>query len=361
MATTLTREATTTRVKRAIIDGDIHNDMPSPAALLPFLPAEWRDYQARFGTFNYSATEYPRINPNAARHDAWPPEGGNPGSSLSFMREQLLDNWNVEYGILNCLIRPGSRRLTQAAVVAQALNDWQVATWLDPEPRLRASIIVPEDDGPAAAAEIDRAARDSRFVQVILVARTSEPLGRRKYWPMYEAAVRNNLPVGIHFGGSGGFAFTGAGRPSYYIEDHAGMSQAFHAQVISLVCEGVFEQFPDLKIVLIEGGFAWLPPLIWRLDAAYRRLRAETPHLKRPPSDYIRKHFWITTQPMEEPTKPAQFHQLLEQLDMSDRLIFATDYPHWDFDAPDQAFPVRLDPALEQRIMTENAKALYRF
>lgn len=361
MATTLTREQTRTRVKPAVIDGDIHNDLPSPQALLPFLPAEWRDYHARFGTFGYSATAYPRINPNAARHDAWPTGGGNPGSSLTFMREQLLDAWNIEYGILNCLIGAGARRLDQSAAVAQAINEWQVATWLDPEPRLRASLVVPYEDGQLAAAEIDRAARDRRFVQVLLIARTAEPLGRRKYWPLYEAAVRNDLPIGIHFGGSGGFPFTGAGRPSYYIEDHAGMAQAFQSQVVSLVCEGVFEQFPTLKIVMIEGGFAWLPPLMWRLDAAYGRLRAETPHLKRLPSEYIREHFWITTQPMEEPTKPAQFHQLLDQLGMSDRLIFATDYPHWDFDAPDQAFPVRLDPDLERRIMADNAKGLYKF
>jgi predicted TIM-barrel fold metal-dependent hydrolase len=361
MATTLTRETTRARVKPAVIDGDIHNDLPSPQALLPFLPAEWRDYHARFGNFGYSATTYPRINPNAARHDAWPPEGGIPGSSLEFMREQLLDGWNIEYGILNCLIGAGARRLEQSAAVAQAINEWQVAAWLDPEPRLRASLVVPYEDGQLAAAEIDRAAKDRRFVQALLIARTAEPLGRRKYWPLYEAAVRNDLPVGIHFGGSGGYGFTGAGRPSYYIEDHAGMSQAFQSQVISLVCEGVFERFPTLKIVLIEGGFAWLPPLMWRLDAAFRRLRAETPHLKRLPSEYIREHFWITTQPMEEPTKPAQFHELLEELGMSDRLIFATDYPHWDFDAPDQAFPVRLDPALERRIMADNAKALYKF
>ncbi len=361
MATTLTREVARTRVKPAVIDGDIHNELGSPKALLPFLPAAWRDYHERYGTFGYSATTYPRINPNAARHDAWPPGGGTPGSSLVFMQEQLLDAWNIEYGILNCLSGAGARRLDQSAAVAQAMNEWQIATWLDPEPRLRASLVVPYEDGQLAAAEVDRAARDRRFVQILLIVRTAEPLGRRKYWPLYEAAVRNDLPIGIHFGGSGGYAFTGAGRPSYYIEDHAGMSQSFQAQVISLVCEGVFERFPTLKIVLIEGGFAWLPPLMWRLDAAYRRLRAETPHLKRPPSEYIREHFWITTQPMEEPTKPAQFHQLLEQLGMSDRLLFATDYPHWDFDAPDQAFPVRLDADLERRIMADNARGLYKF
>jgi predicted TIM-barrel fold metal-dependent hydrolase len=177
---------------------------------------------------------------------------------------------------------------------------------------------------------------------------------------MYEACVRNNLPLGIHFGGSGGHAYSGAGWQSHYIEDHSGMSQSFQPQVVSMITEGVFDRFPTLKIVLIEGGFAWVPPLLWRLDRAWSKLRAEVPHLKRTPSEYFREHFYITTQPMEEPGKPEHFHQLLEQLDMNDKLLFATDYPHWDFDAPDQAIPVRLDRELERDIMAENARRLYR-
>ena len=56
---------------------------------------------------------------------------------------------------------------------------------------------------------------------------------------------------------------------------------------------------------MIEGGFAWLPALVWRLDRTVERMRGEVPHLKRKPSEYIREHIWVTTQPMEEPERTA--------------------------------------------------------
>ncbi|MCC6456135.1 MAG: amidohydrolase [Caldilineaceae bacterium] len=344
----------------AVIDCDIHNAPPTDKALYPYLPKRWQEYHQTIGSRGHTGGIYTRAVPNAARRDAWPPTGEPPGSNLDFMREQLLDRWQLEYGILNPLYGAGGQlNLEYGAALSQALNDWQLAEWTEPEPRLKASIIVPYEDGELSAAEIYRAAALPGFVQVLVVARTAEPLGRRKYWKMYEAASEHNLPIGIHFGGAGGGPITGAGWPSHYIEDHAGMSQAFQAQVTSLVCEGVFEQFPNLRIVLIEGGFAWLPPLAWRLDQSWRKLRAEVPALRRAPSEYIHDHFWLTTQPMEEPPKRQYFLQLLQQLDADDRLMFATDYPHWDFDAPDRAFPVQLERTLKQKIMAGNARKLY--
>ena len=73
----------------------------------------------------------------------------------------------------------------------------------------------------------------------------------------------------------------------------------------SLVCEGVFERFPALQVVLIEGGFAWVPSLAWRLDQHWARMRDEVPHLKRPPVRIHPRALWFTTQPIEEPERPG--------------------------------------------------------
>jgi predicted TIM-barrel fold metal-dependent hydrolase len=360
--TLIAEQATTQeRTKLAVIDCDIHNAPASNTTLRKYLPERWRRHHEIFGLRGHSGAYYPRANLNAARTDSWPPSGLPPGADLPFLREQLLDLWDMDYGVLNPLNGAGGQlNLEFAAALSTATNDWQIEEWLDPEPRLRASIIVPYEDGAASAREIRRVAGDRRFVQALVVARTAEPLGRRKYWPMYEALVEHDLPLGFHFGGNGGGPISAVGWPSFYIEDHAGMPTSFEYQVASLVLEGVFEQFPTLKVVLIEGGFAWLPPLMWRMDNAYKKLKDEVPYLKRLPSEYVREHFWITTQPVEEPPKPRQFLEFMEHLAMPDRLMFATDYPHWDFDAPDEAIPANLAPELRKAILADNARALYK-
>jgi predicted TIM-barrel fold metal-dependent hydrolase len=177
---------------------------------------------------------------------------------------------------------------------------------------------------------------------------------------MYEAAVEHDLPLGVHYGGWGRGPITGTGFGSYYIEDQVGMATAFQDQLTSLVVEGVFERFPTLRVVLIEGGIAWLAALMWRLDRAWKLLRAEAPHLDRLPSEAIREHVWLTTQPMDEPTGAGDLGVLFDHLDMDDRIMFATDYPHWDFDSPERAIPKALGADRRRRILRDNAHALYR-
>jgi uncharacterized protein len=222
-------------------------------------------------------------------------------------------------------------------------------------------MIVPAEHSEQAVAEIERLAGHPGFVQVLLVARSAAPLGDRRYWKMYEAAARHDLPIGIHYGGGvRGVPISSAGWPSFYLEDHAGMSAAFQAHVASLIFGGIFDRLPNLRIALIEGGFAWLPSLAWRMDTHWERFRAEVPQVRRRPSEYVREHFWMTTQPMEEPHRPADLHKVFEHLGGTDKVMFSTDYPHWDFDHPAHAFQVRLPAAQRDNIYTENARAFYK-
>jgi predicted TIM-barrel fold metal-dependent hydrolase len=342
------------RTAYELIDCDVHNPIGEDD-LFPRLPGALRRRVETYGLREPAGAVYPRFVPG--RQDLHRPADQ---SKVDFLRETLLDEWGVSAAILNPLTPAGLQLdLELDAALARAANDCQAADWLDHDDRLRASIVIPYEAPDLAVEEIERRAGDRRFVQVQLLGRPHEPMGRRKYWPIYEACARHGLVVMSHAFYANGNPTTGAGWPSFYIEDHVGPAQAMQANLISLVFEGVFERFPGLRVISAENGLAWAASLMWRLDAAWELMRDEVPHLTRPPSAYIREHVWFCTQPMEEPHRPEYFLQMIEQIGAPEQIVFASDYPHWDWDAPDQAFPVRLPDDLERRIRAENARALY--
>ena len=253
-----------------------------------------------------------------------------------------------------------SRTWSSAPPSSAPSTSGKLECWCKPEPRLKASILVGQDNTEAAVAEIERCAATGKYVQVNVSPRANEPLGRRRYWPIYEAAQAAGLPLGIHVGGYGGHAPTGGGWPSYYNEEHHSNAHSVAAQLTSLVIEGVPERFPKLKFVFIEGGFGWVPAITWRMDKHWQRFRDEVPHVKRPPSEYVREHFWFTTQPIEEPDNARHLRAVIEWIGI-DRLLFSSDYPHWDYDDARFAFKTPLTDAERAKIFNANARAVYKF
>jgi predicted TIM-barrel fold metal-dependent hydrolase len=209
-------------------------------------------------------------------------------------------------------------------------------------------------------AEIEARASNPDFVQILVLPRTDEPLGRRRYWPIFEAAERNNLPIAVHVGGTNGHPSTGSGWPSYYMEEHHAVAESMQAVVVSLIFEGVFERFPRLRVVIMEGGLGWIPSLCARMDRNWERMRSEVPHLRRRPSEYLHESIWFTTQPMEEPEQPGHLLDLMDRIGW-DRLLFSTDYPHWDFDDPRYAFRAPLTPMQRRQVLFGNAQRFYGF
>ena len=143
------------------------------------------------------------------------------------------------------------------------------------------------------------------------------------------------------------------------MEFHTTEALAAMAHIASFVCEGVFQKFPALKVAIIEGGMAWLPALMWRLDKDWRGCRMEVPWLTESPSKLIRRHIRLTTQPIEEPENPKHLLETINHMGSDTMLLFATDYPHWDFDAPDRAVPSVIKGELREKIMWKNAAELY--
>jgi predicted TIM-barrel fold metal-dependent hydrolase len=340
------------------IDSDIHPSVPNLKALLPYLDDHWRDMVQQRGMDELNSISYPANSPLTARAD-WRPAQGKPAATLEQVRAECLDPFETSIAICNCLY--GVQLLfseDMAAAFARAVNDWMAKEWLDRDPRLRASIVVPIQNVEMAVDEIERCAADPRFVQVLLLASVDHPLGKRHYWPIYAAAERHGLTIGIHAGSNYHNPPTAVGWPSYYTEDYVAQAQAFQSQVTSLICEGVFSRHDKLKFVLLESGWTWLPAHLWRLTKYWRGLRMEIPWVDRSPTEIVRTNFRLSLQPTDGPPNKESLERIIEHMQSDDLLLFSTDYPHWQFDGT-AALPDGLSPALVRKITVDNPRATY--
>jgi len=355
----------------AIIDTDVHPSFNfMKPGVLKQLPQKWRDYVAEYGALRPGnpGGDRPRHREFASRWDTEPPDGGEPMSNPDFAREQLLDKFDITAAMLNDIagfVFSGARNTPRelAEAMCSALNDDRVEMWFKHDPRWYGSINAPYEVPERAVREIVRCKEDpefgDRWRQVMFAPDNVNPPGHEKYYPIYEACEEYDLPIGMHVLAS--HRITANGSPNFYFEEHCDWAAYNFPIISSLIFEGVFDRFPNLKIALIELAWSWVVPLGWRLDRAYDLMRSEVPHLQKRPSEYLRDHFWFSTQPMEEPENPAWFDQILkafEDFGMADKLMYSSDYPHWDFDEP-SALPTSLSDEQRRRILGENASALY--
>jgi predicted TIM-barrel fold metal-dependent hydrolase len=353
--------------RSSIIDTDVHQRLKSDKDLLPYLPRAYQQDILNFG-LRLSTTGsggYLNGGDRGYRADSWPEDGTIAGSELEMMQQQLLDAYNVEYAILTGQDLLPVSTLPDAnygAAVAAAYNDWLIEHWLDKDDRLKGLAYVALQDPRQAAKEIERVAAHPDIVGVIVANGARFLYGQRFYDPVFEACQAHNLPFVLHVGGEGygsNPSPTVAGYPSYYAEIRQTRAPGYQAHIASMVFEGLFERFPKLQVVFVEGGYIWLPTFLWRLDADWRALHNQTPWVQKAPSEYVFEHCKFTTQPMETGDGPRSLLTVFEWAKAEQTLMFASDYPHWDFDSPEKSLP-RLPDELHRRVFSETAREVFQ-
>jgi uncharacterized protein len=333
------------------IDCDVHVAPESIDALLPYMDDYWRDYVANAGLM---------LSPNLT--GSYPATAPAPPHDVDALRREVLDPSGVRHAVLTCLSAfDASRNGYYEAALCTAINDWLRAEWLERDDRLRASMVVPTLDTEAAVAEVERVGSEPGFVQVLLPVRSDAPWGVKRFHALYEAIAARDLVLALHAWGRPGLAPTATGFTHSYFEDYLADSQAIvQAQVMSLVSEGVFDRVPSLRVALLECGFSWLPPMLWRFDKDWKAVWREVPWLKSRPSDYVRRHIRATTAPAQLPADAAQAAQLAEMLGARDMLMFASDHPHEHGDGHLDTLLDVLDDEGRDAVLHGNAAALYR-
>jgi uncharacterized protein len=359
MTTPLTNETSlpsTLRPTGPVMDLDVHEALLSWHDVLPYLAEPWRQLVA-------SEAWVPPAFPLAYwtghglnRGDSRPASGAPAGSSYELFKEQVLDAYPIKYAVLTGQFLPGDMeaQFELASALASAYNDWVLENWVKRDPRILTSLHIAPQDPQRAVREIERLGDHPQVVQIIL------PIGREAYGdpfyhPIFAAAERYNLVVAFHHSDP---LKSALGKGRYYIEWHVNVPQGAMSMVTSLVCNGVFDKFPALQFVIVESGFSWLPHLLWRFDQNYRSLHQEIPWVKQLPSKYIRERVKFSTQPTED-FSAANWLRLIEMVETDRMFVFSTDYPHWDFDAPEDSIPRELPADLRRRILYSNARELY--
>jgi predicted TIM-barrel fold metal-dependent hydrolase len=137
----------------------------------------------------------------------------------------------------------------------------------------------------------------------------------------------------------------------------SGQTFEHRAEVSSVLCRGVPAKCPDLRFVCLEAGLSWVP-FLYRLDTEVLSRPNETPLLEKRPTEYFKDQFWVSCQPMEEVQGFAGIEHLAEFCGGWDRVVFSSDWPHWDFDSP--AIVREVVPHEHRtKVWSENAKEAF--
>jgi predicted TIM-barrel fold metal-dependent hydrolase len=345
-----------------LIDTDVHLRPQSTDELIEYVPATARYQRATLrAAFSRGKNVFrPFVAP--FRLDALGESGAPAGSEPTLVKRQLFDEAGVDFGMMTPLAVTGANPEINA-LASGALNAWQAATWLAEEnSRFFGAITVPIDNIPAAVREIEEWSGHPGFKQILIQNDSDRPFGHAMYDPLWAAAARHDLPVGVHFNESGRLSLgaTPVGHFTQYIQQHSlARPVEYGAHLVSWICAGTFSRFPGLRVAFIEGGFLWHRALIARLNYAWEAKCATMADAAKNPLSCVRDHVRFASQPMETAPVAQDLVALMELAGADQTLMFSTDYPHFDYDDPKRALPNGLGGVMRQRIMCDNAREFY--
>ena len=348
-----------------IVDADVHvND--TPGALAPYCDQPWRLSLEELGRHEWGYLDVPGFAPSLKLDP--PILGGHPvrGVGTAAQMRSELTELGIDAAVLfpdHMLLFAPIPHIEYATALSHAYNRWLIEEWLNRERHLYGALLACPQNPEDSARSIETYGKEKKIVAVYLPTAGVNPLwGHRKYDPIFAAAEAMGLPVALH-----GVTLVSPAFPCQLdqFENHFGRQVVSHAfgmmaNLVSIMHTGVPARFPKLKFAFTEAGVGWVPYLMWRMDRYFREYRRFVPFLERPPSAYMRERFWFATQPVEEPDEPMHLVETIKHYDSDGtRTLFASDWPHHDFDHPRAIKNLPMSDEMKQRILGQNAVDLY--
>jgi predicted TIM-barrel fold metal-dependent hydrolase len=332
-----------------IVDADVHLSIPDEA-LIPYLEMPHR---SRMQNTKHTSPDDGWDRSVNGKIPMNTEDGKYEGvSSAADLYENVCRDLHVDYPIINTFAAMSRNPEPEwSMALMRAHNDLLLDEFLDEYDEFRGLITLTTQNPAEAAEELDRVGDEANMAGVYVHnTGPNPPLGDPTYDVMWRAVEDHDYPVVFH-GSANGFMYEFP-RQNQGLNSFLPVHTLAHAwtqmlTVASLIAEGTPEKFPGIDWVFLEAGVTWFPYMMWRLNKEYAMRRSEVPVLERSPEAYMRDSFYVGSQPVEEPNDPSDLDGVIEAMG-TEQLLFATDYPHWDFDHPEA-----LDGQLRSRYTAE--------
>jgi predicted TIM-barrel fold metal-dependent hydrolase len=343
-----------------IVDVDVHV-ADTPDALAPYAAMPWRKSLEILGRMPYRHLDMPAFSPGL-KIDV-PVPGGQPRLNVKNpkqMRDEL-DAIGVTAAILvpdNLLHFGVVANIDYAVATMEAYNRWLEAEWLQEDNGLWGALMAGPQDPVATAREIEKYTGHPRIKAIFLPTAGVNPLwGNRKYEPIMKAAEASGMPLILHSVTliSPAFPMNQDQFENQYARQILTHPFSMMANLVGFMHTGVPVRYPKLKFVFTEACISWVPHVMWRLDRYQQEFRRLVPFFEEDPSAYMKRQMWFATQPLEEPEDPKHLVEQIHQCGGAERIMFASDWPHHDFDHPRALNRLPLTPDERRKIMSENA------
>ena len=353
-----------------VIDTDVHHLYADETELLEFLP---EGYAERFSEYGQPLVGVRGLG-NTVGFDGLNPdldvvaESKGDRAPQSMVSERVLEEDGIEHVLLlgsAPFWAPNAMpNKDYANVLCAAYNEYTIQQWLSQDDRFHYSMTVNHQDPLGAAEEIKRIGDHDQIVAINLSPRADRSFGNKQFDPIYEVAVANDLAVTIHPGydaaGVHGHPPTAAGYPNTDVEKRLVQHTLVQSHVTSLVLEGTFEKFPDLRVACLGWGWSWLSGYFWRLDTEWKNLRTEVPWVEDDPTSYIKQHMRFGMQLGSDFEWTDSLEKIFDWIEGDDLLMYGSDFPNHDPGDPEGSLK-RVDPAARERILSTNAAEFFKF
>jgi len=242
--------------------------------------------------------------------------------------------------------------------LAHAYNAWLCDKLLATDSRIKSMLFLPFNDPEAAYKMVKEFGHRKGVIGFMVTTVRNAPLLSNPYMKIYSAIQELGVPIAFHSGFNWDDPMMS--KANRFITVHAlGFTWHNVHYCTNWVVNAMPEKFPKLKVIWIEGGLAWATWLSQRLDNEFRMRSSECPGLKKLPSEYF-KDMYYTAQPMERPDDMKLLESTFRTVNAETQLLYASDYPHWDFDLPSTIYDLPfLSEKAKRNILGENALRLF--